>query len=62
MIFLWIFIVLLVAGGGAFAVYYFFYKKRNNKIDSLLDDINNVNLSMEDQTEKGLNTEEGIIK
>ena len=59
-VFLALFIIILI-GACAYGAYYFIKKKRN-KDDALLDDINDVNLSMEDQTERGLNTEEGIIK
>lgn len=59
-VFLALFIIILI-GACAYGAFYFIKKKRN-KDDALLDDINDVNLSMEDQTERGLNTEEGIIK
>ena len=59
-VFLALFIIILI-GACAYGAFYFIKKKRN-KDDALLEDINDVNLSMEDQTERGLNTEEGIIK
>ena len=60
MVFLWIFIILLI-GVGAYFGYYFFIKKKYKKDDELLDKINDVNLSMEDQTGRGENTEEGVV-
>ena len=60
-VFLWLFIILLIAAG-IYAVYYFFIKRKYKNDDELLDSINDVNLSMEDQSNRGVNTEEGIIK
>ena len=60
-IFLGIFIIILI-GTGAFAAYYFLYKKKNKKENELLKDINDINLSMEDQSNRGINTEEDMVK
>ena len=60
LILLWIFIIILI-GVGAYLGYYFYVKKNNKKDDELLEKINDVNLSMEDQTGRGENTEEGIV-
>ena len=61
-IILWILIILLICGA-AYAAYYFFYKKKYAKDSELMKDINDVHLSMEDQSERGLMAnEEGIIK
>ena len=58
---LWILIILLICGA-LYAAYYYFYKKKFKKDTDLLKDINDVNVSMEDQSDRGLNTEEGLIK
>ena len=58
---LWILIILLICGA-IYAAYYYFHKKKFKKDTDLLKDINDVNVSMEDQSDRGLNTEEGLIK
>ena len=60
-VFLWIFIIIIIAAA-IYVAYYFLYKKRIRKDDDLLKDINDVNLSMEDQSAQAQNTEEGYIK
>jgi hypothetical protein len=59
-VFLWLFIIILIAAS-LYGAYYFFMKKRYKKDNDLLDSINDVNLSLEDQSNRGLNTEEGTI-
>ena len=59
-VFLWLFIIILI-GGGAYASYFFLYKKKPKKDDELLKEIKDVNLSMEDQSQRGINTEEGVV-
>ena len=56
---LWIFIIIVLAGVG-YAGYYFLYKKKNKSDTKLLKEINDVNLSMEDQSQQVKN-EEGNI-
>ena len=57
-----IFIILLLVCGVAYIAYSFFYKKKYSKDTELMKGINDVNLSMEDQSEKGMTNEEVIIK
>ena len=59
-VFLWIFIIILIAAS-LYGAYYFFMKNKYKKDNDLLDSINDVNLSLEDQTNRGLNTEEGTL-
>ena len=59
-VFLWILIIIII-GVGAYFGYYYYIKKKNRKDDELLDKINDVNLSMEDQAGRGENTEEGVV-
>ena len=60
-IILWILIVIIILAG-AYAVYYFLFKKRFKKTDELLNEIDKVTLSMEDQANSNkINYEEGNV-
>ena len=60
-IILWIIIVIVILAGG-FAIYYFLFKKRFKKTDELLNEIDEVTLSMEDQANSNkVNYEEGNV-
>ena len=56
---LWVFIVIIIIAG-SYAGYYFLYKMKKGD-DKLIKEVNNINLSMGEQTGQVVNNDEGYI-